>query len=421
MQNLNAHVVTVATTVPLLACAFGRENSRVISARRFYVGCAECRVSTGPDTCTIHGGAGERLISEQESALHMVTEHRVDLPDWLMSDAYLSGMLSFAPGSMLGPLNIMSLLAAVAIAFIAWQAWSIRPRIEHGRETPTVTPPGDLHPAYAGALTSGRIRDTQIEATILEMIRHRVLELEPDHDERDKVQLRILQPNETRNPVEEKLMALLRQRSSNGVINYRSLSRLRNQWGDVRAALQAELAEAGWLNPSALQTRLPFVLPGSLGLILAIAMIPGAFIVNSGWPLLGGLIVGITGSVVLIAGSIIPHTTAAGEREALPWRGLRTGLANAREDSNNKIDLDVTFPYIVAMGMAPAFERYLRRASQSGYIPDWIGPRRRVQEWPEGWHTYWIAIHTALAPTDSSNTKAPSGSPWRRSLTGGRF
>jgi uncharacterized protein (TIGR04222 family) len=335
--------------------------------------------------------------------------------------AILNGMLSFEPGSLLGPLNVVNLLATVAIAFIAWQAWHARPRIEQGHETPTVTPPGDLHPAYAGALASGRIRDTQIEATILEMVRRRVVELEPDPDERDKVQLRILQPNETRGLVETELMQLLERRAANGVINYRNLSRLRNQWGNVRAVLQAELAEAGWLNPSALQTRLPFVLPGTIGVILAIAMIPGSFIVNSGWPLLGGFIVGITGSVTLIAGNIIPHTTDAGEREALPWRGMRTGLARAREESTNAIDLNLTFPYIVAMGMAPAFERYLRRSSQTGYIPDWMGPRPRVQEWPEGWHTYWIAFHTALAPTDPSNTKAPSGSPWRRSLTGGRF
>jgi hypothetical protein len=353
--------------------------------------------------------------------LETASERQVDMFDLVTIDTLLNGALSFSPGALLGPLNIMSLLTAAAIAFIAWQAWNNRPRIEQGRETPTTTPPNDLHPAYAGALASGRIRDTQIEATILQLIRRRVIELEPDHDERDKVQIRILQPDQVSDPVEIELVRLLERRATEGVLDYRTLSRLRNHWGNVRSVLQTELANAGWLNPSALQTRLPFILPGTIGVILALSMIPASFIVNSGWPLLGGMIVGITGSAILITGNIIPHTTASGEKKALPWRGMRSGLAQARESSNDTIDLDETFPYIVAMGMAPSFERHLRRASQSGYIPDWIGPRPRVQDWPEGWHTYWIAFHTALAPTDPSNTKAPSGSPWRRSLTGGRF
>jgi hypothetical protein len=330
-------------------------------------------------------------------------------------------LMSFSSGSLFGPLNVISVLASIAILFIAWQAWSARPRIKNGQESPTTLPPEGLHPAYAGALASGRVTDNQIEATVLELIRRRALEMEPDHDERDKVQIRILDREATGNAVESELMALLSGRATNGVVNYRSLSRLRNEWGAARNRLQQDMADADWLNPSVTQTRLPFVLPGAIGMALAAAMIPVSFIVNSGWPLLGGLIVGVTGSAVLIAGNIIPHTTARGEAKAIPWRGFRTGLAQARDESHGTLDLDRAFPYIVAMGMAPGFDRYLRRASQSGYIPAWIGPRPFVQEWPEGWHTYWIAFHTALAPTDPANTKAASGSPWRRSLTGGRF
>jgi hypothetical protein len=339
----------------------------------------------------------------------------------LVAEALFSVLLLFSAGSLFGPLNIINLLAAGAILFIAWQAWSARPRIANGHETPSTTTPGDLHPAYAGALATGRVTDNQLEAAVLEMVRRKVIELEPDQNDREKVQIRILQPSETRNPVETELISLLKSRATSGVIDYRTLSRVRNQWGSVRNTLQKDLAYKGWLNPSVLQTRMPFILPGTLGVLLAFAMIPGAFIVGSGWPLLGGVIVGIVGCIVLIIGNIIPQTTAEGEKEALPWRGYRTGLARARDESSNALDLDEAFPYIVAMGMAPAFDRYLRRASQSGYIPIWIGPRPRVQEWPEGWHTYWIAVHTALAPTDSANTRAPSGSAWRRSLTGGRF
>ena len=326
-----------------------------------------------------------------------------------------------SPGSILGPLNILAILASLAIVFIAWRAWRARPRVENGQESHTTIPPDDLHPAYAGALASGRISDNQIEAAILELIRKRSLEIEPDYQQRDKVQIRILDRSVVSDPVESSLMSLLEHRAVDGVINFRTLNGLRKEWGNVRRTLEREMVDAGWINPSALQTRLPFVLPGALGLLLAAATIPGAFLVSSGWPLLGGALVGFVGSSVLVAGNIMPHTTKAGEEAALPWRGFRSGLIIARDQGHGTLDLDGAFPYIVSMGMAPGFNRYLRRASQSGYIPEWIGPRPLVQEWPEGWHTYWIAFHTALGPTDPANTTAPSGSPWRRSLTGGRF
>jgi hypothetical protein len=326
-----------------------------------------------------------------------------------------------SPGDPLGPLNVMSLLASLAIGFIAWQAWTARPRAQESSATPSAVPPDDLHPAFAGALASGRVRDSQIEATVLELVRKRAVEIEPDHQQRDKVQLRILDSTLVTNPVEQTLMELLQRRSREGTVSYRDLSRLRNEWGRVRASLEREVIERGWLNPSLVQTRLPFVVPGAIGLVLAAATIPGAFVVSSGWPLIGGVIVGIVGSVVLIAGNIVPFTTRAGEEAAVPWRAFRTGLVTARDDGHDAIDLDSAFPYIVSMGMTPGFTRYLRRASQSGYIPTWIGPRPLVQEWPEGWYTYWLAFHTALGPTDPANTTAPSGSPWRRSLTGGRF
>ncbi len=320
----------------------------------------------------------------------------------------------------LGLLNIMAFLSAAAILFIAWQAWTARPRVSGVEERLTTLPPGDLHPAYAGALASGRINDNQIEAAVLELIRNGAIELEPDSDERSKVQVRILDPDRSSDPIEQCLLETLERRASSGLINYQSLTRLRNDWDTVRTVLRREMTGPGWINPSMVQTRLPFTLPGVLGVAFAAALMIAAVTYETGWPVLGALVVGLTGLLVLTAGSVVPQTTRDGERAAVPWRGFRSGLVQARDDAHGTLDLDLVFPYIVAMGMAASFDRYLRRASQSGYIPQWIGRRSRVQEWPEGWHTYWIALHTALAPTDPINTTAPAGSPWRRGITGGR-
>jgi uncharacterized protein (TIGR04222 family) len=346
------------------------------------------------------------------------------MPIWVL---FLSDSLALLNNSFLstsgpaGPANILAVLASVAIAFIAWQAWSARPRADGDGPTPTTVPPDDLHPAYAGALASGRISDNQIEATVLELVLCRALEIEPDREQKSKVQIRILDPDQTRNELEAALMQLLQQRASNGVISFKALTRIRNEWGAVRSMLRQGLVDKGWLKQSDLQTLLPFLLPGSIGLLTSVGIVILSIATSSGWPLLGAVLVGTVGSIVLIAGNIVPHTTPEGERAAIPWRAYRSGLIIAREEEHGTIDMDRAFPYIVAMGMAPGFDRYLRRSGQSGYIPKWIGSRSVVLDWPEGWHTYWIALHTALAPTDPTNTPPPPGSHWRRSLTGGRF
>ncbi|MEX2426181.1 MAG: hypothetical protein WD401_05380 [Thermomicrobiaceae bacterium] len=332
-----------------------------------------------------------------------------------------NGFVAESADSPFGLLNILSLLTSAAIIYIAWQAWSARPRLTDVREQPVTEIPGDLHPAYAGLIASGRVRDVQIEATVLELIRRGTISLEPDADDRTKVQLRIADTDQVQIPLEQELIRLLQSRAREGVVGYRTLNRSRNNWGSLRRQLRQDGIEMGWLNPSSSQTRLAFIVPGLVGIALAIVLMIVAFTAETGWPVLGAIITGLTGSVALSIGNIIPETTREGEEAAIPWRGLRTGLARARDERPDSIDLDRAFPYIVAMGMAAQYDRHLRRASQSGYIPAWIGRRSRVQEWPEGWHTYWIALHTALAPTDPANTTAPTGSAWRRSITGGRF
>jgi hypothetical protein len=342
------------------------------------------------------------------------------LPEPGANSILLNGLISGDVGAPLGLLNIISLLASAAIVFIAWQAWSARPRLTDVQETPITSPPDDLPPAHAGVLASGRISDAQIEATVLDLVRRGAITLEPDLSDRSKVQIRVIDSDVAANPLETELLALLQKRERDGVVSYSALNRLRNDWGSLRTRLQSDVVERGWLNPSILQTRLPFMLPAILGIALAGTMLIIAVAAGTGWPVLGAIIVGTIGLIVLSIGNVIPQTTERGERAAVPWRGLRTGLARAREGSHDSVDLDEVFPYIVAMGMAAQYDRYLRRASQSGYIPTWIGRRARVQEWPEGWHTYWIALHTALAPTDPLNTTTPSGPFWRRTLTGGR-
>jgi uncharacterized membrane protein YgcG len=321
----------------------------------------------------------------------------------------------------LNPLNTVALLAAFGITFIAWQAWTARPRIANVREIPTTTAPGSLHPAYAGALATGKVNDAQIEATVLELARRGALVIEPDAEEEDKAQIRLLDITKAETDFEARLLSLLDEQSVDRVIRHKSLRSIRNQWGSVRAALRRDLEERGWFNPRATQLRLPFIVPGVIGILLAISIIVAVIIAGEPWPILGAGLLIVVSAIVLGLGSILPSTTREGEAEAIPWRGYRTGLTNARDSVYGEVDLDNAFPYIVAMSMAVKFQKHLKKASEAGYVPDWIGSREETRHFAAHWYIYWIALHTAMAPTDASTASIGGGAATGSGATGGRF
>jgi uncharacterized protein (TIGR04222 family) len=327
-------------------------------------------------------------------------------------------------GAVDGPLsflNIIALLAAVAIAYIAWQAWRVRPRIEGAEQRERTTPPDDLHPSLAGALATGNVDYSQIEAAVLELSRRGALRIEPDDEERAEVQIRLLDLDHAEHAFERELLNTLKERSDEQVVRHQDLRRIRGGWNHARDRLRRDLEERGWFNPNPGQTRLPFTVPGWIGMAYAAGLIVVAIAASSGWPVLGAVIVGLVALAVLGMGSILPITTREGEAQAIPWRGYRSGLARARNgQSIDELDLDLAFPYIVAMKMAASFDSQFQKACRSGFVPSWIGAPAHIAQWPEPWHTYWISLHTAIAPTDSANSKTPKSSATRRFLIGGR-
>lgn len=337
----------------------------------------------------------------------------------LIQPAFISWSDTTA-GGPLSPINLTAFVTAAAIVFIARQAWSTRPRVPDARQLSSTQPPDALHPAYAGALASGAVTDSQVEATVVGLAQRGALAIRPDENDPEKVQIVIRNHALAETSFEEELLSILGRRAREGVLSYPDLMRIRSSWGPVRAAIRKDLIDRGWFAANASQRRLPFVATGIIGLLVALTAVVVAIVAASGWPVLGAFAVGIAAVGVLGMGSIFPDTTHEGEEAAVAWRGFRVGLARARDDGHGAIDLDQAFPYIIALNMSAQYNRYFRRASQSGYVPAWLGTPERVASWPAGWHDYWIALHTAIAPTDAANTKSPAGSFVQRTLTGGR-
>jgi len=80
-------------------------------------------------------------------------------------------------------------ILALATLIVHSRRWRKKPPTPPGSSD--LTPSEDLTPALAGALTSGKIADTHLEATLLDLARRGVIAMEPDGDQ---LGVRILQP-----------------------------------------------------------------------------------------------------------------------------------------------------------------------------------------------------------------------------------
>jgi uncharacterized protein (TIGR04222 family) len=260
-----------------------------------------------------------------------------------------------------------------------------------------LAPPADLAPALAGALTTGKIADAQLEATLLDLARRGVITMEPDGD---KLGVRILQPTPNLSGYEERLFTTLQEVAGpEGAVPASRIARLRASFNPTREALRNELVAHGWFAQDAASRRRPLYILATISVIVAAIGFVVAAVAES--PM------GIGAALALFAvamagygfGAAVPDTTEEGEMAAAPWRAYQAGLREAvkREDPTFATPqwLDRLMPLVVALGLGQAFNPLLKAASATGYSPAWLG-------WPAGANSaaffpYWVAFHTATA------------------------
>ena len=294
--------------------------------------------------------------------------------------------------------NILSLPVAAVLALFTRRLWRSRP-VSAAPATPTTAPPSDLMPAAAGALVTGSVNDLQMEATILDLARRGAIVMEPEN-EKNKVQVRLLDPSVPRNPVEQHVWeALQAEADPDGLITSKKLSKVRSHWRPAKDALQSGLEARGWFNPHVGKQRTPLVL-ASLGvLVLAFVVFITAMIGEQLWGLVGTGLLAAVGFTGLVVAASYPNTTTLGEAEAQPWRGYLSGLKRSQYDRED-LDLDDAVPYALAMNATASLDKRLKQASTSGYAPLWLGPTHQTNTWGTlGFYPYWTTFHASASPT----------------------
>ncbi len=307
-----------------------------------------------------------------------------------------------ASSGPLSLLNVIAILLAALLALPVVRAWRSRPVLAVP-SVPTTTLPGDLTPALAGALVTGRVTGSQLEATILDLARRGALAVEPAG--KKNVQVRLLDRSAVQDGFEARVWDALQGQADPGqVISSNSLTKVRSHWQPATDALREELEARGWFDPAIKARRRPLYLTGAAAILLAVLAAIVTAIGHQPWGIIGAAILSIAGIASLIYGGTMRETTATGEAEAAPWRGYKDGLAAAKRDTARTVDLDQAMPYAVAFGIATSLNKRLEAAGERGYAPVWLGRTMDAQAWNGNFYPYWVAFHASTTPPSSSGS-----------------
>jgi hypothetical protein len=267
-----------------------------------------------------------------------------------------------------------------------------------------VATPGDLPPAMAGALLTGRVNDAQMEATVLDFARRGLLVMEPVGAKKVRMRLsgdgKDLQGFER--DVWEGLVA--QEDKDDHTLTGDDLAEVRKGWSWPKSQLRRELTEKGWYEPEAASARRrPLYIAGAVGLVAAAVALLLVILSHEAWAVIAMAIFAAGAITAFIWGFAVPNTTLEGEIAAAPWRGYRASVADRAYEPN----VDTDLPYIVALGLLGRLAPRLKAASERGYSPAWFHAsttETNDQYMPTmGFYPYWIVFHSSMVPVSSGS------------------
>jgi uncharacterized membrane protein YgcG len=325
-------------------------------------------------------------------------------------------------GGSISVLNALGVIGGVVLAAISIGWWRDRPHEAHSGIHRTTDRPGELHPALAGALVATMIDNSQVEATILELAKHRAVAFEPDPENEKRVRLRLIDRSNGANEFEFRLLDILAEEATGGVLDVKALGASRTRWSEVQELMREDLRSVGWFNSEIAGRRWPFYWTGIAASLAGLLFLIPIIVIENPWLFAGGGMLLLVGVFVAGAGASYPETTPAGEQQAVQWRGYRDGLSRAAKLNYGTINLDDAFPYIVAFGLPHHYRKHFEQASEQGYVPMWVDARDRRHPVANNWFIYWNSFHRSVNPQSSSSGGSSFGGAGGGSGgAGGRF
>lgn len=299
------------------------------------------------------------------------------------------------------PFNALGLLFAAVVAFLFYRLTRQPPLSSAGDDVGlgSLAAPGDLPPAQAGALVTGRISDAQMEATILDFARRGLLVIEPTGA--TSVQVRLVGDGKELVGYERDLWSDLEGYATGEqrTIPSAQLAEVRRDWSATKAQLRRDLIERGWYDPeAAARRRRPLYAAGAIGMVGALVAVILLIMSQEGWAAFGLVIFLGVGIAAFVRAYFVPATTVEGELAAAPWRGYAASVS----DHAYQPKLDTDLPYIVGLGLISRLAPRLKAASENGYSPSWFRMREGQRVPTTGFYPYFFIFHSSMSPVSSS-------------------
>ncbi len=313
-----------------------------------------------------------------------------------------------------GPISVVSILSVVVTAIFARFAlgvWRTRPRSQ-APIAATTSPPDSTSPSVVGAVVTGRVKDQQLEAAILDLANRGALVIESG-TKKNEAQVRLLDSSVPNNEIERKVWSSLETRSdSDGVVSKTGLAMARSSWSDARESLRLHLIESGLYDPHAKSRRRPVYVACFAVFLVASAFVAIGIVGKQPWAYGGAVLLGITVVVGLVAMSAYPDTSLAGAELAALWGSYIAGLKRSKSDRtlDVNLELDEAMPYAVATGVTSALSKRLKKAAEDGYVPVWLGPSNYRNGTSGNAYIWWTGFHSAVTPSSSGGSSGGGAS-----------
>jgi predicted membrane protein DUF2207 len=278
-------------------------------------------------------------------------------------------------------------LAGLMLLFAMRQQYDAPPR-DLMPATPAAAAPDNLAPHLAGALASnGRSSLEHAMAALFGLADRGELTIVEEHRGlfgQRNFSMRRTPTGKPLTPAETALLnATFDGAGSHGVSLMTARRRIGRRLGPFRTGVQQELLAAGLLDEDRNRVRQRYNnLSIALIILSSVALVAAGLLVETfgPWPLLVPGAVMFVGLVSLIAGAASTPLTNEGLRRAAAWRSFGRHLKSVAGDRDRLTVESATrvLPFAVALGLAGAWSKYMRR-HPSG-LPSWFQALSTVRD-----------------------------------------
>ena len=237
-------------------------------------------------------------------------------------------------------------------------------------QPPTISRPGNLTPALAGALANGSPQASAVPATLLDLAARDAVDIEPESEggtfSKPAIQVRLVDRRLVSDDVEAALWGELERRADEGVVSSKNLNKVAADSKAVRQAVERQMRDQGWRDADAGGNKAGLMMIFVFAVVLLVFTAVVAAVGEQWLPVVAIAALAALAVTAMVMYSDYSGLSRQGQEAAIPWKAYREGLKRAAKDDAVALDLDAVLADSVAMNLGSAMSDRLKEANESG-------------------------------------------------------